>query len=260
MANELMKQVNELKSMIESRKDSIASLLPKHLTVERMMKIAVHAAAINPKLLDCTKASYLDCFIKCAELGLEPNTPLQHCYLIPYKNQATLQIGYQGLVELARRSGKIKTLIASAIYEKDKYSVTKGTDPKIIHEPCLTEDPGKPLMYYAVCKLDDDAIQFEVMTVSEIEKIKNKFSKTSNIWQENFDEMAKKTVIKRLCKLLPKSIELQEAIDLDNEPMNITPENLDLGLPETEAERMIREAQEKVTDATIEEPTQEELK
>lgn len=194
-----------------------SSLTNTGLSPERMMRVAVNAVAKSPDLQRCSQLSLVGSILQSAALGLEPNTPTQQAYLIPYAGICTFQIGYRGLITLARRGG-VTEVYADCIREQDKYTVVRGLDQNLSHEIKLG-DRGKAVAYYAVFKTKDGGRDFEVMTIPEIEAIKNRSqaaSKGKSPWQTDFDEMAKKTVLKRLLKRAPLEVEAAKGIDLDN--------------------------------------------
>jgi recombination protein RecT len=157
-----------------------------------------------------------------AQLGLEPNTPLGQAYLIPYKNKGTLeaqfQIGYKGLIDLAYRSGQVKTIYAEEVYENDEFEYELGLEPKLVHKPAI-KDRGEVIYYYAVFKLVNGGEGFTVMSKEDITRHMNRFSKAANAgfspWQTNFSEMAKKTVIKKVLKYAPLSTDIMRSIAQD---------------------------------------------
>lgn len=215
-------KMGNLKIILEKNKSSIKSVLPMHMTPERMVKIALVAASRDPKLLQCTPESILRSLIQASELGLEPFTGLQHAYIIPYRNnrtqamEAEFQPSYRGLIDLARRSGDILSLEAHCVHEKDIFECELGSEPRIKHVPCFGKERGKVVIVYAIARLKNGGTQFQPMDVDEIEKIRRS-SKAANSgpWTQWWDEMAKKTVVKRLMKYLPASVELSRAITKD---------------------------------------------
>lgn len=219
------KKPTTIAGFLESYKGEIARALPKHMTADRMARIAMTEFRKNPKLMACDPATLFGAVIQCAQLGLEPGGSLGHAYLLPFENrkQGTTDvqfiIGYRGMIDLARRSGQIISLEARAVYAADKFSVTLGLDPTLVHEPAWeTADRGPLKFVYAVAKLKDGGVQFEVMSRMEIEAVRA-MSKAGKYgpWVDHFDEMAKKTVIRRLFKYLPVSIEMQRAVGLDEQ-------------------------------------------
>jgi len=206
-------------SIIDKLKPSLETALPKHLTKERFARILLTQFRRIPKLCDCTQESIGGAVLTAAQLGIEIGVNGQG-WIIPYKNEATLVIGYQGLVDLVYRSEKIDYLDAEVICENDEISVEKGANPRLRHVPNLRER-GKAYAVYAVAKVKGamDAV-FAVLTMEEIQKIKNSShgaEKSDSPWQKWPEEMYKKTALKRLCKLLPKSVELRDALEYESE-------------------------------------------
>lgn len=210
--------------LLRARKAQIAQVVPKHVTPERMMSVAVNCVAKTPTLQQCTPTSLLQCFLVAAELGLEPGGALGHLYLVPFRDNqsgtttATPIIGYRGLLELARRTGEVVSMHASVVYERDKFRFAKGIEQTIEHEPFLDGEPG-PLKYvYAVAKLKGGEVLIEVMSRAQVEAIRARSRSGKNgPWVTDFDEMAKKTAFRRLAKWLPLSSEIFErALEHDN--------------------------------------------
>lgn len=181
--------------------------------------------------------SFIAAMMESAQLGLEPNTPLGQAYLIPYGSKVQFQIGYKGLLELAQRSGKIKTLYAHEVRENDEFDIDYGLEQKLIHKPLLKGSRGEVIGYYAVYHLDTGGHSFVFMTKQEILEHAMKFSKTFKMgpWQTDFDAMAKKTVIKQLLKYAPLSIEMQKAVSSDETVKSQISEDMSLVNDETES-------------------------
>jgi recombination protein RecT len=193
----------------------IEKALPKHMDADRMARIALTTIRTNPKLLECSVPSLLGAVMQAAQLGLEPGL-VGHCYFVPFKNGKTGQsevqfiIGYKGMIDLARRSGNIESIYAHAVYENDTFEYEYGLHPKLVHKPAMT-DRGAFIGAYAVAHFKDGGYQFEFMPKEEIEK-RRKRSKAANAgpWVTDYEEMAKKTVIRHMWKYLPISIEIQQ--------------------------------------------------
>lgn len=204
-------------------KQQMALALPKHMTAERLARIAMTEIRKTPKLAQADQASFLGAIMQCAQLGLEPGSALGHAYLLPFENrkkgitEVQFIIGYRGMLDLVRRSGQIESFHCYTVHEKDKFKVSLGLNPTIEHEPAYNAaDRGKVTFVYAVAKLKDGGTQFEVMNRVEIERVRaSSKASTSGPWVSHWDEMAKKTVIRRLFKYLPVSIELQSAVGYD---------------------------------------------
>jgi recombination protein RecT len=156
-----------------------------------------------------------------AQLGLEPNTPLGQAYLIPFKNHGVLetqfQIGYKGMIDLAHRSGEITNIYAKEVYESDEFDYAFGLEPFLRHKPSTASDKGKITFYYAVYKLTNGGYGFDVMSYSDVAEHAKRYSKAfeNGPWQTNFDEMAKKTVLKRVLKYAPIKTEFVRQIAED---------------------------------------------
>lgn len=197
-------------------KKQLALAVPKHLNADRMARIAATEVRKNKALLNTEPTSFLGSVMQAAQLGLEPGSALGQAYLVPYGNQCQLIIGYKGMIDLARRSGQVLSLNAYAVREGDDFNFQLGLKPDIHHVPSLEADRiKKPITYvYAVATLKGGGYQFEVMSRAEVEAARAK-AKSKNIWNTYFEEMAKKTVIRRLFKYLPVSIEALEITNAD---------------------------------------------
>lgn len=210
-------------AMLEAFKGEIARALPRHLNADTMTRIALTCFRMNPKLAECVPASVFACVIQASQLGLRPGL-LGECYLIPYKDQCTLQLGYQGLLELVRRSGLVDSISAHLVREADQFEVQWGTEPGIVHKPFLDGDAGAVRLVYAVARLKGGGSHAELMTLHDIDRIRQRSQNVINAakwdkktpWDTDFDEMARKTVLRRICKYLPKSPDLATALALDD--------------------------------------------
>ncbi|MGX8834000.1 recombinase RecT [Amedibacillus sp. YH-ame6] len=210
------KEPKTIKDYIAVMMPEIEKALPKVMTPERFTRICLSAVSNTPKLSSCTPASFLGAMMNAAQLGLEPNTPLGQAYLIPYGNTCQFQLGYKGIIDLAYRSGDVKTIMAQAVYENDEFTFEFGLNPVLKHIPAK-KDRGEPIWYYAVFKLVNGGEGFEVMSKDDVLKHAKSFSKTfsNGPWQTNFDEMAKKTVIKKVLKYAPMRTEFMHQINED---------------------------------------------
>lgn len=197
-------------------KKQMALALPKSLTADRLTRIVLTEFRKTPALLRCDRESLFGAVLQCAALGLEPGSALGHCYLLPYGKTCQLIIGYRGMIDLARRSGQIVSLYAYVVHEKDEFNYKLGLYPDVEHVPSSEAAPGPVTHVYAVAKLKDGGVQFEVMSRAEIEAVRAR-SKAgrSGPWVTDWDAMAKKTVIRRLFKYLPVSIEAVRATEID---------------------------------------------
>ena len=213
----------------ENNKDAISAILPAHLHPERILKIAFRIVRTTPRLLECSTQGLFGAIVQCAQLGLEPNTPMGHAHIIPFhnarENKTDVQVivGYRGLIDLARRSGQIISIASHAVRAEDKFRWEYGLDEQLSHRPA-PNNRGEITHFYAVARLKDGGYAFEVMTRDEIERIRettrsyrtDKKYGRQGIWEMHFEEMGRKTVIRRLFKFLPVSIELATATALDS--------------------------------------------
>lgn len=223
--NQLAQKKPEQKTMqqyIKSMEGEIKKALPSVITPERFTRIVLSAISVNPKLGSCTPASFLGAMMTSAQLGLEVNTPLGQAYVLPYSNKGTLeaqfQLGYKGLIDLAYRSGEVESIQAHVVYENDEFSCEYGLEPKLVHKPA-DSDRGEAIKVYAVFKTKSGGFGFEVMSMEDVRKHAAKYSKaygsSFSPWKTSFEEMAKKTVLKRVLKYAPLKTEFVRAATQD---------------------------------------------
>lgn len=221
---------NTVAAYLATRRGRIEKLLPRHMDADRLMALAMTALQ-RPELGNCSIESLFGSLIEASKLGLEPESPLGHCYLVPYANKCQLQIGYQGLVELALRSGKVSKIDTGIVYENEPFRYARrGADIVLDHDFLPPSQRGAPIAYYAVARLDNGDVKAHVMWPEEAAEIRDKFSKGAwyydkregvrkpkdgHPWWQHFDAMAIKSAIIRLAKTLPKSPQLARAVQLD---------------------------------------------
>jgi recombination protein RecT len=220
-----------LKSLMEMAKDSIAQALPRHVTPERLIKTMLVAANRNPMILQCTQASVFETISRAAELGLDLSGTLGEAYPVPFKNsvkdangnwqklmQLTLIIGYRGLEKLCWQSGEVTMIDAEVVYENDKFVFRKGFEPVLDFEPSLSGDRGDPIGAYALIITKNGGRMARFMPTSDIEKVRQAaISKDSPAWKNHWDEMARKTALRRVLKDAPLSTEkLVKAMEVDD--------------------------------------------
>ena len=212
-----------IETLLKKHGAEIARVLPEHVTPERLLRIALSEVRRNPRLGQCKAASLLSAIFTCAQLGLEPGQTLGHAFLVPYKDECQFQLGYKGMIELARRSGQIQNISARIVCENDHFEYSYGLHEDIQHRPCRG-DRGELIYAYAVARLKDGGEQFEVMDRFELEEVRNntqayqnalRYNKKDTPWITHFEEQCRKTVIRRLFKYLPVSVEIAKAATLD---------------------------------------------
>lgn len=209
----------------------LARALPEHINVKRFARIALTEVRKNPELAKCSPASFMGALVQAAQLGLEPGSGLGHAYLIPFRNNKTQTIdcnfipGYKGLLALARRSGQIKRISAACVFKGDDFDYALGSEEYIRHKPCGETNPVAVSHVYAVAEFKDGGMQMEVMTRNQIDAIKTR-GRQNPVWNSDFCEMARKTVLRRICKYLPLSPELADALRADGDA------DADMALPD----------------------------
>ena len=202
----------------------MALALPKSMTAERLTRIVMTECRKVPALMQCNQESFFGAVLQCAQLGLEPGSALGHCYLLPFGNgksrdgrpNCQLIIGYRGMIDLARRSGQIVSINAFCVHEADEFEYELGLHPDIHHRPSPLAERGPVTYVYAVAVLKGGGVQFEVMSRAEIKAVRaqSKAGK-SGPWVTHWEEMARKTVVRKLFKYLPVSIEAVRAVEID---------------------------------------------
>lgn len=239
------KKGNDLLSLLKRYERQIGAAVPKHLTADTMLQLVIGAVNKTPDLLRCTPGSVLNSVMHLAQLGLRP--VVNEAYLLPFNvtnpktttrtMTCTPVIDYRGKIKLARQSGLVKDIEPHIVYARDKFDLKYGTDPQkrgLVHEPLVfmrkddgtmgrvtAKDRGDAVLGYVIGWLKDGETHVEVMTYADIEHIRSK-SRTgsSGAWVTDWDQMANKTLVHRICKMLPWSGELgdlvQRAQELDN--------------------------------------------
>lgn len=198
--------------LIERQKAELARVLPKHMDADRMVRIAVTLIRTTPRLADCSPPSLLGAVMLSAQLGLEPG-PLGHVYFVPFYNsklrtyEVQWMLGYKGMIELARRSGEIESIVAREVCANDDFDFAFGLEEKLEHKPAKG-DRGEPVAWYAVVKYKGGGHNFEVLYEHDVNKYRARSkAKDNGPWVTDFGAMAKKTCVRRLARWLPFTIE-----------------------------------------------------
>jgi recombination protein RecT len=234
-----------LARLINDMRPEIARALPKHMDPDRMARIATTLLRRTPQLAMVTPQSFLGALMTCSQLGLEPG-PLGHAWIIPYEItnretqakelEATFQLGYKGIIELARRSGQLGKITARTVYAaevaQDKFAARyDGADEHITHEPILIGERGEPVLYYAIAKLTSGEQNWAPLTPEQVNTRHRQRSKAPNspAWRNDFESMAWKSCVVELRRWLPQSPELEQALAQDGRVRTDTaPEVLDI--------------------------------
>lgn len=233
---------NNVRSLISSMQSHFEKALPAHLTGDRFTRIALTAISKNPKLAQCTQPSLLGALMTFAQLGLEPNTPLGHAYLVPFNNSTKINgqwvkrlevtpiIGYKGVLDLAYRTGNYQTIDAFAVYKNDHLVHMHGFEEKLEYRPSdePRENNEKPIKYLAYYVLKNGGKRFRIWNHQDCIEHGKKFSKSfaKGPWQTDTEAMCKKTVLLDLLRYAPLSSEdksVMEIIARDNATVNLEP-------------------------------------
>ena len=201
--------------LIQRMRPELARALPKHMDADRMARIALTVLRKTPELARCTPESFMGALLTSAQLGLEPGAG-DEAYLVPYGRECQFIVGYQGYAKLFWQHPMAKHLDAQAVYERDEFDYAYGLDPFLRHKPALG-DRGKVIAFYAVAKLTSGASAFVVLSPEDAKALRQgKVGPDSRFkGGDPMRWMERKTAIRQLVKLLPKSVELQRALVAD---------------------------------------------
>ncbi len=228
-STELVPVRQQLKALESS--GALGRALPTGLSAQRFTRIILTELSKNPELEECTVPSVLGAVMTAAQLGLEFG-PLGHAYLVPFRDNKTntrkcqLIVGYRGMIDLARRTGLLRSIVARPIHEGDHFEFAYGSEERIVHRPPLTGDRGPVIAYYGVAQLADGGQVMHVMSRADVERFRRRSptqrEAPSGPWTTDFDAMACKTVIRRMWPWLPSTVEAAQAIESDEAVINWT--------------------------------------
>lgn len=214
--------VASFRSFLIKQKAHLEAALPKHISPDRMIRLACTEFSRNRDLQKCTPISIFGAIIQASQLGLEIGV-LGQAYLVPYKNKkegtviAQFIPGYKGLIALARRSGEVTSIETHIVYRNDTFNLSLGLDTNVEHTPYLEGDRGTPYVVYGVAKFRDGGHHFEWMPIQEVERIRARSRASNNgPWVTDYEQMVRKTLIRRMANYLPMSIELQTALQVSD--------------------------------------------
>lgn len=210
----------DIKTYLERSADRLAAVLPRHMTPEKQIQIVATMVYKTPKLAQCDPASIVAAVMEASELGLSLSRSAGEAWLVPYwnskarVNECQFQPGYKGLVKLAYQSNKVAMIDARPVFKGDVFRFAYTPDLEFYHEP---RGQSKTLASaYAYAKLSTGERLIRVLDADEVERVRLR-SKSADAgpWQTDYVEMALKTAVRRLCKMLPKSEDLIRAIEAD---------------------------------------------
>jgi recombination protein RecT len=247
MTNEIT-PIAAFRGTLEKMNKDLHDALPPQIPVEKFIRTTLTAVQMNSDLLGADRKSLLGSTMRAAQDGLLCDG--REAALVIFNTKEGKKVQYMpmvgGILKKIRNSGELASISAQVVYDKDEFNYELGDNESITHRPFLGADRGQQIAVYAVAKTKDGAIYREVMSVADVEKVRaasraGKFGP----WVEWWDEMAKKTVIRRMAKRLPSSADVDQVFESDNEvsgfdqierraPINITP------IPEEQVEPLSR--------------------
>lgn len=210
--------VSDFSKVLNRMKPQIALALPKHMSADRMARLALTAFSTNKDLQACKVDSILASLMTATQLGLEPGINGQG-YLIPYKGTCTFVPGWKGLVDLVSRAGRA-TVWTGAVYEGDQFDYQLGDEPFCRHKP--GDGDGQFTHIYAIGRVRDAQMPvIEVWTRGKIKKHLTQYNKVGNrhyamASESNLEMYARKVALLQVLKYMPSSIELSNAITVSH--------------------------------------------
>lgn len=201
---------------IELMKPEIARALPKGMDADRMARLALTLVRKDRNLAQCSPESFAGALLSASALGLEPGVNGE-AYLVAYKGECTLIVGYQGMAKLFYQSPLAKHLDAQAVHDRDQFDYAYGLEPSLVHKPAKG-DRGNVTHYYAVATLNTGASAFIVLTADEVKQLRGGKVGTSGGIKDPMHWMERKTALRQLIKLLPKSTALDTVARVDERP------------------------------------------
>jgi len=204
-------------------KKTFESVLPAHIEVKKFMRTIVGAVQNNPDILKCNRQSILNSCQKAAQDGLVIDG--REAALVQFKGQAQYMPMVNGVLKKLRNSGQISTITAETVHQNDPFKYNPAMDDVPNHSPEWFGDRGEMIGVYAVAKMKDGSYVVEIMNMKQIDKVKS-VSRSANSgsspWKQWPEEMAKKTVLRRIAKYLPSSADIDQMFDNDNENYDLS--------------------------------------
>jgi recombination protein RecT len=233
VAQDEAKKEPTLKDELALMRNEIERALPMRMDPDRFARIVLTTVKASPKLLECTKSSIIAGCMLAAQLGLEPG-PLGHSYLVPYWNknirqdEAQLQIGYKGVIDLARRSGQIKDIEARTVFDGDHFEEEYGLNPKLLHKP-NRDNRGEPMLYYLIVRFMTGGAYVRVEDKAKIESHRKRSKASDNgPWKTDYEAMCWKTLVQMSKPWLPLTAEAAAGMALDGAVVNdVVPDMVD---------------------------------
>ena len=245
--------VESVHRALELMKPRLATALPPHLDADRLLRVVITVLQSTPALLDCDRASLCRAVMTCAHLGLEPDGVLGQAWLVPSRGKVQLVPGYRGFIALARNSGLITSINTQAVHRNDHFDYAYGLNERLEHIPA-GGDRGEITHFYAYAKFKDGGHQFDVMSRSEVDAVRDRSESyqayrarkaEDSAWVSDYAEMGKATVIRRIARYLPLAVRKAAALaDLHEAGKNAALDDFGeivVDLPEIEESRPVEE-------------------
>jgi recombination protein RecT len=216
--------IEGFRQTLQTMEREFAVALPPQIPVGKFVRTVITTVQMNPQLLECDRRSLFATAMKAAQDGLLLDG--REAAPVVFRTKNGPQVQYMpmigGLLKKLRNSGELKSISAHTVHEHDTFDYELGDEERIVHKPRLDGDRGRVIAAYAVAKTKDGGIYREVMSLDEIEKVRNvSRAKDAGPWASWYEEMAKKTVLRRLMKRLPSSADLDAVVEADNETYDL---------------------------------------
>jgi recombination protein RecT len=237
MSLSIVTETNTLRQQLIKMGPEIGKALPSHIKPEKFQRVVMTVVQQTPDLLTADRQSLLASCMKCAADGLVPDGRDAALVIFNTKNKSggwEKKVQYMpmigGLLKRARNSGEIAGIVVNVVHRNDQFvQAPDNFDRPIQHQPPpLGEPRGEPIGAYALVKLRDGTLMHEVMGRDEIERVRAvSRSKDSGPWVQWWDQMARKTVFRRLSKYLPMDAEAEGLVHRDEEADRPEPATLE---------------------------------
>ena len=223
--------IAQVRQQLTQMGPEIAKVLPEHVTTDRFERVTLTALQRSPDLLGCDRKSLFESVMQCAADGLQPDG--REAALTKFGNKVAYMPMVAGILKKIRQSGDLATITAHVVYEADQFDYWIDDEGEhLTHRPEMLGEPGNARAVYAMARTTDGSVYIEVLRMSDIDRIR-KASRSGGRgpWADWWDQMAKKSAIRRLAKRLPMSTDLERVVQRDDQfypyqdasPRDVTP-------------------------------------
>ena len=224
---ERAQRLASFKSQLEKQTATFQAMLPAHVPAEKFKRVVMTAMINSADLIECSAQSIFTSCARAAADGLLPDG--REGAIVKYGAAAQWMPMVNGILKKLRNSGELLSINPYVVYAKDRFRYELGDNEKIEHVPYIGDEPGDIIAVYAIARTKDGGVYREVMTKSQVEKVRAASrAKNGPAWTQWWDQMALKTVLRRLSKRLPMSTDREEDIRAmlereDDEMQDVTP-------------------------------------